>query len=277
MSAYTLHLGDCLEVMPGIPSGSVDAIIADWPYGQTACKWDSVIPIAQLWKECKRVIKPGGAIVLFGSQPFTSALVVSNLGWFKYEWIWDKKSPTGGATSKKRPMKAHESILVFSDSAHIYNPQFGKWTDDSIARMAKKRYVALPKTEQMHSIHLTKNKEDKLRDGKTPLSVIRINALGRTDKKEGGLHPTQKPVALIEYLIKTYTNPGDLVLDNTMGSGSTGEACLRTERRFVGIEKDPGYFEIAQTRLERVERELREARIAKERQPYLMETVSQCP
>jgi len=240
-------LGDCLELMKDIPNGSIDMILCDLPYGTTACKWDTILPFDKLWEQYERIIKPNGAIVLFGSQPFTSALVMSNPKLFKYEWIWDKKTSTGGVLAKKRPMKAHENILVFNSST--YNPQMGVWEEDLIKRMSKKRYLGKPKTEMMHSEHLVCNKEDKLERGKYPQSVLRINGIARTSG-EGGLHPTQKPIALFEYLIKTYTNDGDLVLDNTAGSGTTAIACLNTKRQFIVMEKEQKYYDIILKRVE---------------------------
>jgi DNA modification methylase len=246
VSRSTLLFGDCLELMKSIPDGSIDAIITDPPYGTTACKWDSVIPFDLMWEQLNRIIKTNGAIVLFGSEPFSSALRMSNIKNYKYDWVWDKKTSTGGVFAKKRPMKAHENILVFNSST--YNPQMGVWEEDLIKRMSKKRYLGKPKTEMMHSEHLVCNKEDKLERGKYPQSVLRINGIARPSG-EGGLHPTQKPVELMEYLIKTYTNENETVLDFTMGSGSTGVACVNTNRNFIGIEKDDKYFEIAVSRV----------------------------
>lgn len=241
---YQLWLGDCLEEMDRIDDGSIDAIIADWPYGRTNCSWDSVIPLEPLWKQCKRVIKPRGAIVLTASQPFTSMLVMSNLEWFKYEWVWDKRSPTGFLNVKKMPMQQHNNILIFSSGPTTYNPQYGK--AGKPFGKGKDR-----STDSYGSFG------DTVRNGvgypKSILSYARPNNL-----TEGhNLHPTQKPLALLEYLIKTYTNEGETVLDNTFGSCSTGEACLRTGRRFIGIEKDANYFRIGQERMERVAAELR--------------------
>ena len=238
--------GDCLEVMKALPDKSVDMILCDLPYGTTACKWDTIIPFEPLWEQYKRIIKDNGAIVLTASQPFTSALVMSNPDMFKYEWIWDKKTSTGGALAKKRPMKAHENILVFN--CKFYNPQMGKWDENVIKRMSKKRYEAIPRSEMMHGQHIVCNKEDKLFRGKYPQSVLRINGLARPSR-ESGLHPTQKPVALFEYLIKTYTNEGDLVLDNCAGSGTTGVACKNLNRNFILIEKEQEYIDIINKRL----------------------------
>ncbi len=242
-----LYKGDCIEVMKGIETGSIDAIITDPPYGTTACKWDSVIDFELMWEQLNRIIKPNAAIVLFGSQPFTSALIMSNPKGFKYEWIWDKKTSTGGVLAKKRPMKAHENILVFNTVS--YNAQMGVWDEGLIKRMSKKRYEANPKTEMMHKKHSVCNKEDKLKRGKYPQSVLRINGLAR-QSKESGLHPTQKSLELMEYLVKTYSNENDTILDFTMGSGSTMVACQNTNRNGIGIEMDEGYFKIAQQRIE---------------------------
>ena len=241
-----LYNGDCLKEMQNIADGSIDAIITDPPYGTTACKWDSVIDFDLMWEQLNRIIKPNGAIVLFGSQPFTSALIMSNPNMFKYEWMWDKKTSTGGVLAKKRPMKAHENILVFNNVS--YNAQMSVWDEGLIKRMSKKRYEAKPKTEMMHKKHKVCNKEDKLKRGKYPQSVLRINGLAR-QSKESGLHPTQKPILLMEYLIKTYTNENETVLDFTMGSGTTGVACKNTNRNFIGIELDNNYFNIAKERI----------------------------
>jgi site-specific DNA-methyltransferase (adenine-specific) len=254
VSTYTLHLGDCLEVMPRIPDASIDAIIADWPYGVTQNSWDSVIPLEPLWGECERVVKRKGVIVLTARQPFTSILVMSNPKWFKWDDVWDKKLPTGFLNAKVMPLRRHESVLVFGKGRVTYNPQMTK------GKMKNKRGYSHSSCYGTYGIQANWN------DDYYPTSVIEISNANQSAK----LHETEKPVALMEYLVKTYTNPGDLVLDNTFGSCSTGEACLKTGRRFIGIEKDPEYFRIGQERLERVERELREAQLAKERQPYLM-------
>lgn len=254
--SYTLHLGDCLEVMPGIPAGSVDAIIADWPYGTTACKWDSVIPLEPLWKECKRVIKPKGAIVLTAASPFNYTLWASNPKWFKYEWVWNKQKAGNFAIAKNQPLRIVENILVFCQGSTAYNPQM------MLAKPENKRprdRGYRKKTDLLNGFKANIFISDKNHneDYRYPINLLDFKSTEKECNSINRLHPTQKPVALMEYLIKTYTNPGDLVLDNTMGSGSTGEACLNTGRRFIGIEKDEGYFEIAKNRLERVERELR--------------------
>ncbi len=231
---YQLHLGDCLEVMPTLAAGSIDAVICDPPYGTTACKWDSVIPFAPMWAELKRLIKPRGAIVLFGSQPFTSALVMSNPGMFKYSWVWDKKNSSGYLDAKKRPMRRHEDITVFSDGAALYYPIMRKGVLRLKGGMKNPSQVW-----RKHDSTVSYN------DDYYPTSVIEITNANRSEK----VHSTQKPLALMEYLVKTYTNEGDTVLDFTFGSGTTGEACINTGRHFVGIEKDAGYYAIAEQRL----------------------------
>jgi site-specific DNA-methyltransferase (adenine-specific) len=231
-----LH-GDCLELMKDIPNGSIDAIITDPPYGTTACKWDSVIPFEPMWSELKRIIKPNGAIVLFGSQPFTSALIMSNSKMFKYEWIWHKSHPTGFASSKKRTMKYHENILIFYKKQPTYIPQMtkGKPNHWNVNKAGKVKNTQ-PALNEVININ---------KDNKFPNSVLYFSSPNRN----GILHPTQKPVELIEYFIKTYTNENETVLDFTMGSGTTGVACKNLNRNFIGIELDEGYFNIAKERI----------------------------
>jgi site-specific DNA-methyltransferase (adenine-specific) len=223
--------------MKGIPDGSVDAIICDLPYGTTACKWDTVIPFEPLWAHYKRVIKPNGAIVLFGSQPFTSALVMSNPKMFKYQWVWEKTMATGGLLAKTRPLKAHEDICVFQVATGTYNAQRGPGLPYTRKEGDKTNSIIGDKAGG----YVT----DNLEGGRNPRSVIKF-----PNPNHGSLHPTQKPVALLEYLICTYTNEGQTVLDNCMGSGTTGVACLNTGRNFIGIEKDHTYFEIARNRID---------------------------
>lgn len=228
----SLHHGDCLEKMRLIPSGSVDMVMADLPYGTTQNKWDSVIPLEPLWKEYKRICK--GAIVLTAAQPFTSVLVCSNLQGFRYDWTWRKPKGTGHLNAKKQPMRDKEDILVFYDEQPTYNPQFT---------------AGLPYKDKSGKGQSTNYGADKRigedNDGKRyPKQVIEFGVVER-----GTVHPTQKPVALMEYLIRTYTNPGQTVLDNTMGSGTTGVACVKTGRNFIGIERDPDYFAIAEKRI----------------------------
>lgn len=234
-----LMQGDCLERMKEIPDCSVDLILADPPYGTTACKWDSVIPMEPMWEQLKRIIKPNGAIVMTAAQPFTSLLVCSNLKMFRYCWVWDKVNKyTGALSANKRPMRRHEDILVFSKKSTVFNKQMRSGDPYKTTRSG-------------HGAHThfqdSSGKRSAINTGlHNPCSVIAI----RGDVKKGhGLHPTQKPVALMEYLIKTYTNDGETVLDFAMGSGTTGVACVNTGRRFIGIELDEGYFNIASKRI----------------------------
>ena len=230
--------GDCLIEMQNIPDKSIDAIICDLPYGTTACKWDNIIPFEPLWEQYKRIIKDNGAIVLFGSQPFTSALVMSNPKWFKYEIIWEKDKATGFFLAKKQPMKAHENICVFYIKQPTYNPQ--KTTGHKPANKTK----GIPNNKSEHFERYSN--ENGGQTDRYPRSVQKVNT---HNSSHGQLHPTQKPEALIEYLIKTYTNEGDTVLDNTMGSGTTGVAAVNLNRNFIGIEMDDKYFEIAEKRI----------------------------
>ena len=223
-----LKFGDCLEKMKDIPDGSVDAIITDPPYGTTACKWDSVIDFDLMWVQLNRIIKPNGAIVLFGSEPFSSALRMSNIKNYKYDWIWHKKTSANVAVAKYQPLKTHEIISVFNKT---YYPQMKK------GKMKMKGGKV--KGGEASGSMLPKYYKNDLY---YPVSVLDI-------KTERGFHPTQKPVALMEYLIKTYTNEGETVLDFTMGSGTTGVACKNLNRNFIGIEKDENYFEIATNRI----------------------------
>lgn len=233
----TTYLGDCLEIMQGIPDKSVDMILCDLPYGTTACKWDSVIPFEPLWTQYKRVIKDKGAIVLTASQPFTSALVMSNPKLFKYEWIWKKTRLTGNLNAKRMPLKAHESVLIFAKGAAPYFP---------IKTNAPEHLIDKRKT-----INPSKIKDGSAYNGSKGFINVRKKDDGTRypttvqefkNPNNNSLHPTQKPVALFEYLIKTYTNPGELVLDNCAGSGTTGEACVNTGRNYIQIEKDPTYY-----------------------------------
>jgi DNA modification methylase len=229
-----LMRGDCLELMKEIPAGSVDMILTDPPYGTTACKWDSVIPFEPMWAELKRIIKPNGAIVLFGSEPFSSALRMSNIKQYKYDWVWDKKKGGNPFLSKIQPIKITENILIFNSK--IYYPIM---TDRD---KPKKRGKNKGNVSETTNNAFTENKEY---TQKYPKNIIEISNASQVGK----VHPTQKPVALMEYLIKTYTNEGETVLDFTMGSGSTGVACVNTNRDFIGIELDEGYFTIAEKRI----------------------------
>ena len=234
MSEIELIQGDCLEKMKDIPDKSIDMILCDLPYGTTACKWDTIIPFEPLWEQYKRIIKDNGAIVLTASQPFTSALVMSNIKMFKYCWYWDKVRGSNFATVNIRPFNSCEEIAVFYNKQPIYNPQkeVGKPYTQKQGYVGEAKQTGLNKKEV-----ITVNNGDRF-----PLSILRFS-------KESRLHPTQKPVALFEYLIRTYTNEGDLVLDNCAGSGTTGVACKNLNRNFIGIELDPEYFKIAEKRI----------------------------
>ena len=234
--------GNCLEVMKGIPDKSVDMILCDLPYGTTACKWDTIIPFEPLWEAYKRIIKDNGAIVLTASQPFTSKLVMSNLKWFKYEWIWVKNTATGIASAKYQPMRYNENILIFGKGKTTYNPEMIKRTAGSKKRLKHKLYNG----GNGNHIKLKKQLSNYNRDFKNPSNVIYINT---EPNSKGKLHPTQKPVALFEYLIKTYTNEGELVLDNCIGSGTTAVACKNLKRKYIGIEISEDYCKIARDRL----------------------------
>lgn len=237
---YELHHGDCLEVMRDIPDGSIDCVITDPPYGTTACKWDSVIPFEPMWKELKRIAKPKAAICLFGSQPFTSALVMSNPKMFRYQWVWDKQRGSNYLQANKQPMKYHEDVCVFYSALPTYNPQKEEGKPYRKVHGVNNRSDSPYRQDTRVAGGVTE------RDGRLPQSIIRFG----TSIGAGRLHPTQKPVDLLRYLVRTYTQKGETVLDFTMGSGSTGVACQYEQRRFIGIEKDENYFNIAQNRIE---------------------------
>lgn len=238
--------GDCLELMKLIPDKSIDAIISDPPYGTTACKWDTIIPFEPLWEQYKRIIKDNGAIVLTASQPFTSALVMSNPDMFKYEWIWIKAKPSNFLMGKKQPMKYHENILVFYKKQPTYNPIKIKREEKNKRNNKKCGYL---KYEAM-GINEDNNKyADRLKAGMNDFIYPRNYIFFAQNTKVKYTHPTQKPVALFEYLIRTYTNEGDLVLDNCIGSGTTAIAAIRTKRNWIGIEKDENYYKIANDRI----------------------------
>lgn len=230
--------GDCLDKMKDIPDGSVDMVFADLPYGITYAKWDSIIPMNLLWAEYGRVIKQNGAICLTASQPFTSMLVASKPDWFRCEWIWNKENPTNFANANKQPLKQHEQVLVFGKQRTVYYPQ--KVT-------GKPNHVQGRSTANVSETRLISDRVgDDLSGMKFPKTIVTIPK----HSSQCGNHPTEKPVALMQYFIKTYTLEGETVLDNTMGSGSTGIACINTKRNFIGIEKDDKYFEIAKKRIE---------------------------
>jgi len=233
--------GECLEVMKTIESGSVDAIITDPPYGTTACKWDSVIDFELMWEQLNRIIKPNGAIVLFGSEPFSSALRMSNIKNYKYDWIWEKTQATGHLNAKKQPLRSNELISVFYNKQCIYNPQ--KTQGHKPMNTGVRKLSVQNKTE----VYGKATKELPL--GGNTDRYPRTNIVFKSDKQKNYKHPTQKPVSLMEYLIKTYTNENETVLDFTMGSGSTGVAAQNTSRNFIGIEMDDKYFDIATERI----------------------------
>ena len=236
---------DCLEGMKRIPDKSVDMILCDLPYGTTACKWDTIIPFEPLWEQYERVIKDGGAIVLTASQPFTTALIASNMKKFCYSWVWDKKFGANFVQAKRQPLKTHEDVVVFSKSGKMpkYYPQM-TLRDVPIKKGGNKQSRAIPIAITEASENF--GKTDKVYDKKLPTSQISFNV------REGrGLHPTQKPVALLEYLIKTYTQENETVLDFTAGSMSTAIACINTKRKGIMIEKDPHYFKVGSERVER--------------------------
>ena len=242
-----LRLGDCLEVMPSIPDKSIDMIMADLPYGTTACKWDTIIPFEQLWEQYKRIIKDSGAIVLTASQPFTSALVMSNPKMFKYEWVWDKEISGGFATAKYRPMQVTESICVFGKGKINYLPIMEEANPKNIRPINN----GSSQSETMNKIgNGAKSKDNYNPNKRYPKNIIKYSKYNAECNQLNRIHPTQKPVALMSYLIKTYTNAGDTVLDNVMGSGTTGVACKLLKRNFIGVELDPTYFEIAKKRIE---------------------------
>lgn len=234
MSEIKLLNGDCLELMKDIPDKSVDMILTDPPYGTTACKWDSVIPFDKMWEQLNRIIKNGGAIVLFGSEPFSSLLRCSNLKNYKYDWVWLKSKSSNFLNAKKQPLRTYENICVFYGKQCVYNPQM---TPLSKVRTVKRTQKTIQTTGQFNSVAESSYSES------YPKNILEF-------KSELYIHPTQKPVALLEYLIKTYTLENETVLDFTMGSGSTGVACKNTNRNFIGIELDKNYFDIATKRIE---------------------------
>lgn len=239
---YQLMLGDCLDRMREIPTGSVDMVLCDLPYGTTQNKWDSAIPLAPLWAEYKRLCKTNAAIVLTASQPFTSVMCASNLPMFRHEWVWIKNRGSNFANTVREPFKEHESVLVFSAGGWTYNKQMQARTGGGLGLIGKRVKGQTTPTENYGEFKGWQTES---------LPELRVPSSWQKFNTEVGLHPTQKPVALMEYLINTYTNPGQTVLDNTMGSGTTGVACGNTGRKFIGIERDPGYFEIARGRIAR--------------------------
>ena len=242
-----LYNEDCLEAMKRINDESIDLILCDLPYGTTACKWDCIIDFDLLWKQYKRIIKDRSAIVLFGSQPFTSNLIMSNQKWFRYEWIWKKNKGSNFQSVKHQPFKEHENICVFYKKKPTYNEQRIQRSESGKGRLKRKMNSERGINPITKLKTITKKQDPETR---APSSLLYFNC-------EMGLHPTQKPVKLLEYLIKTYTNETDLILDNCMGCGSTGIAAYNLNRRFIGIEKDKDIFETASKRLKEHQRQLR--------------------
>jgi len=235
MKNIQLMQGDCLERLREIPDNSVDLILTDPPYGTTACKWDSIIPFDRLWPELRRVRKDRAAVVMTGSQPFTTVMIASNMVEFKYCWVWNKKQGGHPLNARRQPLRVTEDVAVFCK--HEYRPQM------RVGKMRKKGGYK----RQSETVGAVKAGHESYSDQYYPISIIEIpNCANKADR----VHPTQKPVALMEYLIKTYTNEGETVLDFTMGSGTTGVAAANTGRKFIGIELDPGYFEIALNRIQ---------------------------
>jgi len=235
-----LYKGDCLEVMKSIPDGSVDAIITDPPYGTTACKWDSVIDFKLMWEQLNRIIKPNGAIVLFGSEPFSSALRMSNIKDYRYDLIWNKIRAAGFLNANRMPLKQHENISLFYKKLPTYNPQ--KYIDKPYD---KTKYNGKDMKENVLGSYVSKSSKNN--GERFPKSILKFS---QNWSRQQQIHPTQKPVPLMEYLIKTYTNEGETVLDFTMGSGSTGVAAKNLNRNFIGIEQDEKYFNIAVKRID---------------------------
>jgi len=234
VSGSTFVNADCFDVFPFIEDKSIDAIICDLPYGTTACKWDSILPLDKLWYEYKRVLKPNGVILLTASQPFTTVLIGNDMKMFKYNLVWDKVAVTNPMLAKKQPMRCHEDVLVFYDKQPTYNPQMRvgvKWS-----RAGKKQHT----TDTLGQSTLFNNGSDES-EMKYPKSIVTFSNADKTKNE----HPTQKPIDLMEWLIKTYTNEGDMVLDNTMGSGTTNLACIKLNRKSIGIEKEKQYYDVA--------------------------------
>lgn len=231
-----LHLGDCLDVLPTLNENSIDMILVDLPYQMTAQSWDTLIPFAPMWENIKRVLKPNRAGAFFASQPFTSTLTVSNYEQFRHDWVWEKGRATGHLNKSRRPMKAHEDILVFSQGEPLYNPQMTHGH-------TRKRSTTNGQSRRVYGGYAGSRYDSTSR---YPRSVLKFSTVAHKDR----VHPNQKPIKLLAYLIRTYTNEGDTVLDFTMGSGSTGVACGRTGRNFVGIELNESFYSIAVNRVE---------------------------
>jgi len=234
-----LYLGNCLDILGEIEENSVDMVLCDLPYGTTACTWDSIIPLELLWEQYNRVCKESAAMVFTAAQPFTTTLAASNIKNFKYEWIWEKPQGTNPMNAKVMPLKSHENILVFYRKKPTYNPQM--WFSTPYSGFSSET----SKIGEVYGKAKSKHR-DNPEGSRYPKTILKF-------KQEKGLHPTQKPVELMRYLIRTYSNKNDLILDNTMGSGTTGVACVLENRKFIGIEKDETYFKIAQDRIKNTE------------------------
>ena len=254
MLKIELIQGDCLEKMKDIPDGSVDMILCDLPYGTTACKWDMVIPFDKLWEQYKKIIKPNGCIALFGSEPFSSHLRLSNLNWFKYDWVWKKNRHSNFLTAKYEPRRIYEHIHIFSEKKTTYNPLMIELSEDTKKRNNRTRNLRSdPKGGQYEGIKNATNTKNQTKG--LPINIIEFKLEQNNQFKKQVFHPTQKPVKLLEYLITTYTNKNELVLDNTMGSGSTGLAAVNLGRKFIGIEKEENYYQIAEERIKKAQEE----------------------
>lgn len=253
----TLQHGDCLKLMKDIPDESIDMILCDLPYGTTACKWDKKIDLVQLWQHYKRIIKDNGAIVLFSQLPFGCELIADATVPFRYEWIWQKTNAMGFMNAHKMPMRSHENLLVFYNHLPTYNPQMRDRENNyyKIGQQKPDNHFEKWGEKNIYGVDGSNGCDDHyVETGKRyPIDIVKFSnwngggCFGNNDKKTK--HPTQKPVPLLEYLIKTYTNPGETVLDNTMGSGSTGVACINTGRNFIGMELDDAFFDIASDRI----------------------------
>lgn len=239
-----VFLGDCLELYKNIEPKSIDLILTDLPYGTTACKWDTIIPFDKLWEMVKHLLKPNGAFITTASQPFTSALVMSNPKMFKYEWIWEKTMPTGMAQSSYMPMKYHENILIFGAGKTIFNKQLAERSENGKVRAKTPIYG---NSDKSNHVNIGKQPAKQYDPEKVnPKTVLKIGSVANSN---GKLHPTQKPIELMQYLLKTYSNENMTIFDPCMGSGTTGVACKNLNRNFIGIEKDDAYFKIAEQRI----------------------------
>ena len=236
---YKLYNGDCLEVMKDIKDKSIDSIICDLPYGTTACKWDIIIPFDKLWEQYNRIIKDNGAIILTATQPFTSKLVLSNIKGFKHEWIWQKEQGVGFQIVKYKPLQEHESVLVFTANGERVNYYPIKEKIEKVKKIKRNGNNGNSETSPL-----------KYSDNRVSIYTEKYPTSIKKFKRDKGLHPTQKPVALLEYLIKTYTKENEVILDNCMGSGSTGIACVNTNRKFIVIDLDVNYYNISKQRID---------------------------